>query len=84
MRYGVAERLRRVQEGPACAAIARQRQLRRQASIGKEAKEQMMEAEGRLPDTLIAAIGGGSNAMGLFYPFLDDKEVSIIGVEAGG
>ena len=44
-----------------------------QAIIGKEAKEQMMVAEGRLPDTLIAAIGGGSNAMGLFYPFLDDK-----------
>jgi tryptophan synthase beta chain len=43
-----------------------------------------MEAEGRLPDTIIAAIGGGSNAMGLFYPFLDDKEVAIIGVEAGG
>jgi tryptophan synthase beta chain len=43
-----------------------------------------MEAEGRLPDTLIAAIGGGSIAMGLFYPFLDDKEVGIIGVEAGG
>jgi tryptophan synthase beta chain len=55
-----------------------------QAIIGKEAREQMMEAEGRLPDTLIAAIGGGSNAMGLFYPFLDDKEVAIIGVEAGG
>jgi tryptophan synthase beta chain len=43
-----------------------------------------MAAEGRLPDTLIAAIGGGSNAMGLFHPFLDDKEVAIIGVEAGG
>ena len=55
-----------------------------QAIIGKEAKEQMMEAEGRLPDTLVAAIGGGSNAMGLFFPFLDDKEVEIIGVEAGG
>lgn len=55
-----------------------------QAIIGKEAKEQMLAAEGRLPDTLIAAIGGGSNAMGLFFPFLDDKEVSIIGVEAGG
>ncbi|MDG1256845.1 MAG: tryptophan synthase subunit beta, partial [Paracoccaceae bacterium] len=55
-----------------------------QAIIGKEAKEQMMVAEGRLPDTLIAAIGGGSNAMGLFYPFLDDKEVGIVGVEAGG
>ena len=55
-----------------------------QSIIGKEAKDQMMEAEGRLPNTLIAAIGGGSNAMGLFYPFLDDKEVEIIGVEAGG
>jgi len=55
-----------------------------QAIIGKEAKEQMLEAEGRLPDTLIAAIGGGSNAMGLFFPFLDDKDVRIIGVEAGG
>ena len=55
-----------------------------QSIIGKEAKDQMMEAEGRLPNTLIAAIGGGSNAMGLFYPFLDDKDVEIIGVEAGG
>ena len=55
-----------------------------QSIIGKETREQMMEAEGRLPDTIIAAIGGGSNAMGLFYPFLDDKEVAIIGVEAGG
>jgi len=55
-----------------------------QAIIGKETREQIMEAEGRLPDTLVAAIGGGSNAMGLFYPFLDDKEVAIIGVEAGG
>ncbi|HBZ45015.1 MAG TPA: tryptophan synthase subunit beta [Maritimibacter sp.] len=55
-----------------------------QAIIGKEAKEQIMKAEGRLPDSLIAAIGGGSNAMGLFYPFLDDKDVRIIGVEAGG
>ena len=55
-----------------------------QAIIGKEAKVQMMEMEGRLPDTLIAAIGGGSNAMGLFHPFLDDRNVAIIGVEAGG
>ena len=55
-----------------------------QAIIGKEAREQMVAAEGRFPDTLIAAIGGGSNAMGLFFPFLDDKEVGIIGVEAGG
>jgi tryptophan synthase beta chain len=55
-----------------------------QSIIGKETREQIMKAEGRLPDTLVAAIGGGSNAMGLFYPFLDDKEVGIIGVEAGG
>ena len=47
-------------------------------------KEQMQAAEGRLPDTVIAAIGGGSNAMGLFFPFLDDTSVNIIGVEAGG
>ena len=55
-----------------------------QSIIGKETKDQMLGQEGRLPDTLIAAIGGGSNAMGLFFPFLDDKEVNIIGVEAGG
>ena len=55
-----------------------------QSIIGKETKEQMMQAEGRLHDTLIAAIGGGSNAMGLFYPFLNDASVGIIGVEAGG
>ncbi len=55
-----------------------------QSIIGKEVKEQIMPREGRLPDTIIAAIGGGSNAMGLFYPFLDDKQVRIIGVEAGG
>jgi len=55
-----------------------------QSIIGKEVREQMMEREGRLPDSLIAAIGGGSNAMGLFYPFLDDSSVRIIGVEAGG
>jgi tryptophan synthase beta chain len=55
-----------------------------QSIIGKETREQLMEREGRLPDTIIAAIGGGSNAMGLFYPFLDDKDVRIIGVEAGG
>ncbi|MGR3485961.1 MAG: tryptophan synthase subunit beta [Paracoccaceae bacterium] len=55
-----------------------------QSIIGKEVRTQMMEAEGRLPDTLIAAIGGGSNAMGLFHPFLDDPSVNIIGVEAGG
>jgi tryptophan synthase beta chain len=55
-----------------------------QAIIGNETREQMAEAEGRLPDTLVAAIGGGSNAMGLFHPFLDDTSVNIIGVEAGG
>ena len=55
-----------------------------QSIIGKEVRAQMHEQEGRLPDTLVAAIGGGSNAMGLFHPFLDDKEVRIIGVEAGG
>ena len=55
-----------------------------QSIIGKEARAQMMEAEGRLPDTVIAAIGGGSNAMGLFHPFLDDRSVRVIGVEAGG
>jgi tryptophan synthase beta chain len=55
-----------------------------QSVIGKECKEQMMEAEGRLPDMLVASVGGGSNAIGLFHPFLDDKEVEIIGVEAGG
>jgi tryptophan synthase beta chain len=55
-----------------------------QSVIGKEVREQMMAAEGRLPDTLVACIGGGSNAMGLFHPFLDDERVAIYGVEAGG
>ena len=55
-----------------------------QSIIGNETKQQMQEAEGRLPDSLVACIGGGSNAMGLFHPFLDDKSVRIIGVEAGG
>lgn len=55
-----------------------------QSVIGQEAKEQMLEVEGRLPDMLIAAVGGGSNAIGLFHPFLDDKDVEIVGVEAGG
>ena len=50
--------------------------------IGRETREQMLAAEGRLPDSLIACIGGGSNAMGLFHPFLDDKEIEIYGVEA--
>jgi tryptophan synthase beta chain len=55
-----------------------------QSVIGKEAREQMMAAEGRLPDMIVAAVGGGSNAIGLFHPFLDDKSVRIVGVEAGG
>jgi tryptophan synthase beta chain len=55
-----------------------------QSVIGNETRVQMLKAEGRLPDSLIAAIGGGSNAMGLFHPFLDDTDVAIIGVEAGG
>ncbi len=55
-----------------------------QAVIGNEVREQIVEAEGRLPDTLVACIGGGSNAMGLFHPFLDDPDVRLIGVEAGG
>ncbi len=55
-----------------------------QSVIGKETKEQIKEAEGHLPDALIACIGGGSNAMGLFHPFLDDEDVSIYGVEAAG
>jgi tryptophan synthase beta chain len=55
-----------------------------QSIIGREVREQLMEAEGRLPDTVCACIGGGSNAMGLFHPFLDDPTVAIIGVEAAG
>jgi tryptophan synthase beta chain len=55
-----------------------------QCVIGEETRTQMMDAEGRLPDTLVACIGGGSNAMGLFHPFLDDPTVRIIGVEAAG
>ena len=55
-----------------------------QSVIGEEAKEQIMEKEGRLPDLLMACIGGGSNAIGLFYPFLDDLAVEMIAVEAGG
>ncbi len=55
-----------------------------QAVIGREAKQQHMEKEGRLPDALIACVGGGSNAIGLFYDFLPDESVSIYGVEAGG
>ncbi|HVY00009.1 MAG TPA: tryptophan synthase subunit beta [Pseudorhodoplanes sp.] len=55
-----------------------------QSVIGNETRDQMMKAEGRLPDALIACIGGGSNAMGLFFPFLDDKDIAIYGVEAAG
>jgi len=55
-----------------------------QCVIGDETRVQLHEAEGRLPDTLVACIGGGSNAMGLFHPFLDDPTVRMIGVEAGG
>jgi tryptophan synthase beta chain len=55
-----------------------------QAVIGAEAREQLLAAEGRLPDMVIAAVGGGSNAIGIFHPFLDDKNVQIVGVEAGG
>ena len=55
-----------------------------QSVIGIETREQIMAAEGRLPDTLVACIGGGSNAMGLFHPFLDDEGIRVIGVEAAG
>jgi len=55
-----------------------------QSVIGAEARDQIIEQEGRLPDALVACIGGGSNAIGLFHPFLDDKDVAIYGVEAGG
>jgi tryptophan synthase beta chain len=55
-----------------------------QSVIGTEAREQILAAEGRLPDMIVAAVGGGSNAIGLFHPFLDDPSVQIVGVEAGG
>ncbi len=55
-----------------------------QSVIGNEVREQMLKAEGRLPDTLVACIGGGSNAMGLFHPFLDDRDVKMVAVEAAG
>ena len=55
-----------------------------QSVIGRETREQMQAREGRLPDTLVACIGGGSNAIGLFHPFLDDPDVELIGVEAAG
>ena len=52
--------------------------------IGDETKEQIMNKEGRLPNTIIACVGGGSNAIGIFYPFIEDADVRLIGVEAGG
>ena len=55
-----------------------------QSIIGEETKKEILEIENRLPDYLLACVGGGSNAIGLFYPFIDDKEVNLIGVEAGG
>jgi tryptophan synthase beta chain len=55
-----------------------------QSVIGKEAKEQILEKEGKLPKAVVACVGGGSNAMGIFYPFVEDKEVKLVGVEAGG
>ncbi|HAJ91899.1 MAG TPA: tryptophan synthase subunit beta [Gammaproteobacteria bacterium] len=55
-----------------------------QTIIGREARQQIMEMEGRLPDALVACVGGGSNAIGLFHPFLDDRDVAIYGVEGGG
>jgi tryptophan synthase beta chain len=55
-----------------------------QSVIGNETREQMLKREGRLPNSLVAAIGGGSNAMGLFHPFLDEKDIEIYGVEAAG
>ncbi len=55
-----------------------------QKIIGEEAKAQMLELEGRLPDAVVACVGGGSNAMGIFYPFIEHEEVRLIGVEAGG
>jgi tryptophan synthase beta chain len=55
-----------------------------QSVIGHEIKQQIQEKEGRLPDAVVACVGGGSNAMGSFYPFLDDTDVMLCGVEAGG
>ncbi len=55
-----------------------------QTVVGNEAKEQIMRAEGRLPDSIVACVGGGSNAIGAFYPFLNDADVSLFAVEAGG
>jgi tryptophan synthase beta chain len=55
-----------------------------QSVLGREARAQILEAEGRLPNVLIACVGGGSNAMGLFYPFINDEDVAMVGVEAAG
>ncbi len=55
-----------------------------QRVIGKETREQILDAEGRLPDTIVACVGGGSNAMGIFYDFMEEEEVELIGVEAAG
>ena len=55
-----------------------------QSVIGREAKEQILKIEGRLPDYIVACVGGGSNAIGIFHPFVEDEEVKLIGVEAGG
>lgn len=55
-----------------------------QSVIGREVREQMLKEEGRLPDVLIACVGGGSNAMGLFYDFIKDEQVQLIGCEAAG
>src|SRR3989454_10041105 len=55
-----------------------------QSVIGREARQQILAAEGRLPDSLVACVGGGSNSLGLFHPFLNDRKVKMVGVEAGG
>ncbi|HEY8965854.1 MAG TPA: pyridoxal-phosphate dependent enzyme, partial [Candidatus Methylacidiphilales bacterium] len=55
-----------------------------QKVIGEEIRAQMMETEGRLPDALVACVGGGSNAIGIFHPFIEDRSVRLVGVEAGG
>src|SRR5699024_1053418 len=55
-----------------------------QAVIGREAREQCLSATGRLPDVVVACVGGGSNAAGMFYPFVGDASVELVGVEAGG
>src|SRR5437764_13266882 len=55
-----------------------------QSIIGREARAQILEKEGRLPDALVACVGGGSNAIGLFHPFIQDEAVRLVGVEAAG